>query len=370
MLDRIKVSGDIFLAWPDEPWVVEGATVHVSIVGFDNGTEQTRIIGEFPVASINSNLTGGIDLTKAVRLSENVGLAYMGDTKGGAFDIDARVAQGLIEQPNPDGRNNQDVVRPWVNSLDVARRPRGMWIIDFPPGTTLEQAALYEGPFEYLKQHVKPVRETNKRALYAEKWWIHAEARPGMRKALAGLDRYVATPTVSKHRLFVWLDSATLPDHQLIVIAKDDDFTFGVLHSRFHELWARATGTQLREAESGFRYTPSTTFETFPFPKGEQAQQHAVSEAASKLHQLRSQWLNPPGQDAAFLKSRTLTSLYNDPPTWLGQLHEELDAAVAAAYGWPSDVSDDAVLETLLALNHERSSSASAQQTLGEPHPR
>jgi type II restriction/modification system DNA methylase subunit YeeA len=362
VLDRIKTSGDIYLAWPDEPWVVEGATVHVSIVGFDDGNEDQRTIEKSSVGTINSNLTGGIDLTKALRLPKNIGLAFMGDTKGGAFDVDEKTAKGLIDQPNPDGRSNKDVVRPWVNSLDVARRPRGMWIIDIPPGTALDQAALYEAPFEYLKQHVKPVREKNKRALYAEKWWIHAEARPGMRKALAKLSRYIATPTVSKHRLFVWLDPATLPDHQLIVIAKDDDFTFGVLHSHFHELWARRMGTQLREAESGFRYTPSTTFETFPFPEPEPEQPDRVAEAARKLSHLRSQWLNPPGQEASVLKKRTLTNLYNDPPTWLQQLHDELDAAVAAAYGWPVDISDEEVLEALLNLNLERAGREASQR--------
>jgi type II restriction/modification system DNA methylase subunit YeeA len=362
VLDRIKESGDIFLAWPDEEWVVEGATVHVSIVGFDDGTEVERVIETSAVASINSNLAGGLDLTKATRLHENLAVAFMGDTKGGAFDIDERVASQLLRQSNPDGRSNADVVRPWVNSLDVARRPRGMWIIDFPPGISVTEAALYEAPFEYVKKHVMPVREKNKRALYAERWWIHAEARPGMRTALAPLQRYIATPTVSKHRLFVWLDPGTLPDHQLIVFAKDDDFTFGVLHSRFHELWARATGTQLREAESGFRYTPSTTFETFPFPDATPAQQRAAGEIAAKLAHLRAQWLDLPGQDAALLKGHTLTNLYNDPPTWLQQLHEELDGAVSAAYGWSDGVSNEDVLEALLTLNLERSKGNPSQQ--------
>jgi hypothetical protein len=361
VLERIKGSGDIFIAWADEPWIVEGATVHVSIVGFDDASEQDRFIGGSSVGSINSNLTSGVDLTKAVRLPENNGLAFMGDTKGGAFDLDESTAKDLIRQPNPDGRTNEDVVRPWVNSLDVARRPRGMWIVDFPPGTTIEQAALYEAPFEYLKQHVKPVREKNKRALYAERWWIHAEARPGMRKSLAGLGRYIATPTVSKHRLFVWLDPATLPDHQLIVIAKDDDYTFGVLHSRIHETWARRMGTQLREVESGFRYTPSTTFETFPFPEAEEDQRALVSECAAKLDHLRSQWLNPPGQDASVLKGRTLTNLYNEAPTWLMHLHQELDASVLASYGCKADLTDDEILKHLLQLNQTRASASQAE---------
>lgn len=193
-------------------------------------------------------------------------------------------------------------------------------------------------------------------------WWLHLEPGTGMRKALDGLERYIVTPVNSKHRVFEWLDAETLADHQLIAIARDDDYTFGILHSRAHELWSLAKGTQLREIETGFRYTPTSTFETFPFPDATSEQRQTVADAAAKLVHLRSQWLNPPGQDASVLKARTLTNLYNDPPTWLQQLHEELDAAVAAAYGWTTEMSDEAVLEALLALNLERSTSHPSKQ--------
>jgi hypothetical protein len=121
-------------------------------------------------------------------------------------------------------------------------------------------------------------------------------------------------------------------------------------------------GTQLREAESGFRYTPSTTFETFPFPEPTTEQSNRIADAAAKLSHLRTQWLDPPGQDAAMLKGRTLTNLYNEPPTWLQQLHGELDASVAAAYGWPSEISDEDLLEALLAMNLERSDHPTSSQ--------
>jgi type II restriction/modification system DNA methylase subunit YeeA len=171
------------------------------------------------------------------------------------------------------------------------------------------------------------------------------------RAALADLPRYIGTPNVTKHRLFVWLAPETIPDHQLIVFARSDDFTFGVLHSRVHELWARATGTQLREVESGFRYTPTTCFETFPFPDPTPEQRDRVGEAARRLVELRDGWLNPPGLDPAGVAKRTLTNLYNQRPTWLANAHVDLDAAVFAAYGWPGDISDTEILERLLALN-------------------
>jgi hypothetical protein len=155
--------------------------------------------------------------------------------------------------------------------------------------------------------------------------------------------------------LFTWLVADTIPDSALIVFARDDDYTFGVLQSRAHELWARGTGTQLREVESGFRYTPTTTFETFPFPRPTDGQRGRVGEAASRLVELREGWLNPPGLNPAELAKRTLTNLYNQRPTWLENAHATLDSAVFDAYGLPTDLSAEMVLEHLLEINlHDR----------------
>ncbi len=159
---------------------------------------------------------------------------------------------------------------------------------------------------------------------------------------------------MTKYRLFVWLDRAILPDHQLVAIARDDDYTFGVLHSRAHEVWALGLGTQL---ETRPRYTPSTTFETFPFPDPTPEQRERVGEAARRLVELRDGWLNPPGLAPAELDKRTLTNLYNQRPTWLEHAHAAVDAAVLSAYGWPGEVPDSMVLERLLALNVEQAAS-------------
>ena len=354
VLERVKETGDIFLAWADEEWVVEGATVHISFVGFDDGSDKDRKLNGNPVTSINANLTAGMDMTRAVRLPENIGVAFMGDTKGGAFDVSHEIAGRLVASLNPDGRSNSEVVRPWVNSLDVTRRPRDMWIVDFGVESPIGEAALYEAPFEYVKEHVMPTRSTNRRAAYAEKWWLHVEPRSGMRKALAGLPRFLATPTVSKHRLFAWLDGATLPDHQLIVFGRSDDYFFGVLHSSVHELWARGLGTQLREVESGFRYTPTTTFETFPFPNPSDDGRDEIAAAARALDTLRVGWLNPAGASGGELRKRTLTNLYNQRPSWLDQAHEQLDRAVYAAYGWEYPLEPELVLAELVELNLAR----------------
>jgi len=115
-----------------------------------------------------------------------------------------------------------------------------------------------------------------------------------MRDAVSPLSRFIATARVSKYRLFTWIQAPTLPDCQLIVFARSDDLHFGVLHSRVHEVWARAQGTQVRERESGFRYTPTTCCETFPIPEPTDAQRMAIGSAAVHLENLRSNWLNPP----------------------------------------------------------------------------
>ena len=174
-----------------------------------------------------------------------------------------------------------------------------------------------------------------------------------MRDAIAPFQSFIATPCLSKHRLFVWIKSGTLPDHALIVFARDDDYTFGVLHSRAHEVWALKMGTQL---ESRPRYTPTTTFETFPFPRPSPSQRSAIGEAAKTLNDHRVAWLDPAevSLTEVAVRSRTLTNLYNSTPTWLELDHKKLNEAVFQAYGWRSNITNEQILEELIALNGQR----------------
>ncbi len=389
VLERIRETTTIFHAWSDEPWINEGAAVRVSLVGFGRDAgEEARLDGE-PVAKIHADLTGrvqaverGGDLTQAKPLAENAGVSFQGSQKIGAFDIPGDLARQWLPLPNPNGRPNSDVLKPSWNGLDVARRPRDGWIIDFGVDMPEAEAALYEQPFGYVVQHVKPEREQNPRPVRAKYWWRHGDPQPAMRAALKPLACYIATPHVAKHRLFIWLPVTVLPDKMLIVIARSDDTTFGILHSRFHELWALRLGTSLEDRP---RYTPTTCFETFPFPAGltpnipasdyaDDPRAQAIAAAARTLNELRENWLNPPQwvewvpevvpgypdrlipkpEHAAELKKRTLTNLYNQRPAWLINAHRTLDQAVAAAYGWPADLSDEEILHRLLALNRER----------------
>ncbi|MDE2746731.1 MAG: class I SAM-dependent DNA methyltransferase [Chloroflexota bacterium] len=391
VLDEVKRTGDIFNAWSDEPWIVDGAAVRVSIVGQDNGSEEAKALDGHAVSAINSDLTVGVDVTKARALVENQAVAFMGDTKGGQFNVSGGVAREMLILPtNINGRSNADVVVPRVNAMDVARRPRDEFIVDFGTDSREVAAAEYEAPFEFIREHVKPAREQNRRKAYRERWWLHVEPRPAMRSAVKSLRRFIATPAVAKHRLFVWLEAPTLPDHALFAFAREDDYAFGVLHSVVHELWSLRTCTWLGKGNDP-RYTPTTTFETFPFPwplntpddalTPEQCEHRdAIGAAAKELDDKRRLWLNPPEwvhevpdvvpslpnrllpvDDAAAeqLKQRTLTNLYNQRPTWLDNLHRTLDAAVFAAYGWPADIEDEQILERLLALNLKRASAES-----------
>lgn len=365
VLDRIKRSGDIFMAWADEPWTLDGAAVRISLVGFDAGAERTRALDGRAVVTINADLTASVDLTTARRLTENLGIAFMGDTKGGPFDIPGPLARAMLAAPlNPNGRPNADVVRPWVNGLDLTRRPRGMSIIDFGLDMPLERAALYEQPFTHVERHVKPERAKSRTT--RSEWWLHERPRPELRTALAPLPRYICTPRVATHRLFAWLTPETLPDSATIAIARDDDYTFGVLHSRPHELWSLRKGTSLEDRP---RYTPTTTFETFPFPRPSDDQREAIAAAARALNARRDAWLNPPGASEADLRVRTLTNLYNQRPAWLRLAHDQLDRAVLAAYGWLPDLADDDLLARLLALNLTREPAPDPRRPPAPAHP-
>ncbi len=361
VLWNIKQSGDIFFAASDRPWILNGAAVQVSMIGFDNGSEDHRMLDGAPVPTINSNLTGSADLSSAQTLPENLSISFQGVILRGKFDVSREEAQQMLaNRGNPNGRPNSDVVKPRLIGAEVTGRFRESYVVDFGVSMSVEDAALYEAPFEYVRTYVYPARQQANQASARERWWLHWNSRPKMRRALSKLDQYIATPRVAKHRLFVFVEAGVLPDAQLIVFARNDYYFFGVLHSRAHELWARGTGTQLREAESGFRYTPTSTFETFPLPwppgkePADDPNVGAIAEAARRLDELRRNWLNPEGVAEAELKKRTLTNLYNARPTWLDNAHKKLDAAVFAAYGWPEDIADEDILKNLLALNLER----------------
>ncbi len=402
VLERICDTTRIVEAWSDEPWVNEGAAVRVSLIGFGLffGVDRSSRLDGREVATIHSDLTAGegVNLTQAKRLPENAAVCFEGIKKYGPFDIPGDTARAwLAPTGNPNGRSNADVLRPWINATDVVRNDSDTWVIDFT-GLSISDAALYEAPFQFALESVQPTRAKDRNTKTREQWWLYERPRLEMRKALAPLPRFIVTPVVAKHRIFAWRSTPTLAMNLLDVIARADDATFGILHSRFHELWSLRLCTWLGVGNDP-RYTPTTCFETFPFPAGLTPRDTApvagqasppclagavvaenIAAAARRLNELRENWLNPPewvdwvitpaeekagfpkrpvakpGFDAD-VKKRTLTNLYNARPAWLDLAHKALDAAVAAAYGWVDytpAMPDDEILRRLLALNLER----------------
>lgn len=385
LLDIVS-EGRIFEAWSDQEWTVEGAAVRVSLVAFDISSGTARLDGQ-SVAEIFSDLSA-TTITSARKLKENSGASTQGAVLVGPFDIPGEIARKMLLAPvNPHGQLNSAVVRPLRNGRDLTTRHRDCWVVDFSNMSEAD-ASLFEMPFEYVREVVRPIRIKNRRARRAEVWWQHGETGIGWRKRTTDKERYIATSQVAKHRMFVWLHSRVQPHQTVIAFSRDDDTTFGVLHSTFHELWALRMGTSLEDRP---RYTPSTTFETFPFPEGltpnipaadyaDDPRAIKIAAAAKRLNELRENWLNPadlvdrvpevvpgypdrilPKDDAAAkeLKKRTLTNLYNARPAWLDHAHKALDEAVAGAYGWGDDwragvLTEDEILARLFRLNQQR----------------
>src|SRR5438067_7669066 len=294
VLKRIKQTGDIFFAISDREWILDGANVHVSMIGFDDGSDNVRMLDSKLVLRTNANLTAEADISSAARIKANAEIGFIGVSMHGPFDIDeAKAIEFCTAGGNPTGYANSDVVRPILNAFEITKRAEPRWIIAFDPDSTAQASALYEMPFGYVEKYVRPVRAKNNRKIYRERWWLHGEARPAMLQSLRPLPRFLATPRVSKHRVFVWISPEYLPSDATVAFARSDDYFFGVLHSRFHEFSARAQGTQLRERESGFRYTATTCFETFPFPEPFAALEEEIGTAAKELDTLRNNWLNP-----------------------------------------------------------------------------
>ncbi|MCF8004704.1 MAG: hypothetical protein K9L32_10985 [Chromatiaceae bacterium] len=350
VLTRITETGVIFEAWSDEPWINEGADVRVSLIAFapSSASQGIRLNGQ-PVATIYADLTGnaegGLDLGQAQPLPSNA-VAFEGTKKYGDFDIPGDVAREWLLAPNPDGRSNREVLKPWRNGQDLARRPADHWIIDFGVDRVEADAALFEQPYQHVLTYVKPSRSQVNNEHTRAYWWIHERPRAALRQSLTGLRRFIATPRVAKHRFFVWLPASVLPDTRLCVICRDDDITFGILSSRLHVIWALSKGSRHGDGDQGGRptYNAGTCFETFPFPEGctpadtrpagqdeadplvsmpratwDPAQPALVSDqpgdnlpplpdpdapvvrhwidiakAASQLNRLRERWLNPP----------------------------------------------------------------------------
>lgn len=404
VMRSICKSQKIFCAYANEPWVVDGAAVRVAIVCFGKPNDATSIssLNGKPVHNINANLTSGLDTTSTKKLRDNKKVAFVGIQKSGPFDISGETARSWLLSPtNPNGRTNSEILRPTLNGSALTSNKTDTWLIDFPRGLSEMDASLWEEPFQFLKDAkydpedpelgtLKEFRRSVRDESPRTEWWTTYWPRPDVRAKLRNLTRYAVTAMTAEHRCFIWLQLPTIPDNNTIIFARDDDTSFGIIHSKFHEFWTTLVGNRMG-AGNQRRYNPATVFETFPFPAGltpnipaadyaDDPCAKKIAAAAQRLNKLRENWLNPadlvdrvpevvpgypdrilPKTDAAAkeLKKRTLTNLYNARPAWLDHAHKALDEAVAEAYGWGDDwragvLTEDEILARLFKLNQER----------------
>lgn len=391
---------EIFDAWSNEPWD-QGADVRVSYISLRKASvDGARFLNGEPVAKVSADLNADVATRRPTALVANRNVAAQGTISGGPFEIPPATARQMLRAPrNPNGRPNKDVLRPWRNGDDLTGRPADWWIIDFGASMTVEEAALYEKPFQHLKSAweatqkarseagEKPLRNGEPKT--SARWWKMQRRRDDLMQDLSRMQRYLVTPRVSKHRFFVWLHGATVPDTRLVVFRREDDAFAGILQSKHHRVWSLRFGGN-HGVGNDPEYVHTSTFDTFPFPEGMTPDllppQNSVDAAAAigsafaLLNELRESWLNPddlvqhepevvigfpartlPNDAAAAekLRERTLTALYNEPPEWLKNAHASLDAAVAAAYGWSAALSEADILRELFALNEARTAASS-----------
>ena len=321
------------------------------------------ILAQHP-GRINSDLSVGADLTSTKPLSASEGIACNGVMLAGkGFVLSKSEAEHLVLR---DGMEARKVIRSYVNGGELVRNRAGRFVIDFF-GLSEEQArAAYPATFQHTLQNVKPERDKSRDEAFKEKWWLFGRTRPQIREVISNIRRYIGTTETAKHRVFQFLDAGVLPDHMIIAIGSDEPFHLGVLSSRWHVVWAINSGGWLGYGNDP-RYSKSRCFDPFPFPDPDEPTRAEIAALAEEIdaHRKRAQ-----AEDGI-----TLTQMYNvleklradvalddtdreihDKAlvTVLKHLHDQLDAAVARAYGWAADLSEQEVLARLVALNRER----------------
>jgi hypothetical protein len=190
VLKKIKEIGDIFNAWRERVWHDGQTAVRVSMICFDNGSEQEKYLDGKPVGTIHGDLTAGVDISKA-KLLKRPCLVTMGTKKYGTFDIDSQTAAKMLSAENPTKASNSDVVRRWANGSHIANNTINRWIIDFhnEGNKTLEEAKQYELPFKYILENVKPHRLGQRNQRLENEWWLYEAPRNDLRAAIEKLNK-------------------------------------------------------------------------------------------------------------------------------------------------------------------------------------
>ena len=377
-----KLPVSLLLAIPDHPWTKatkQAAAVRIAMTVVSAGThdgtlletaadqgldpDEPKLAFSSSTGRINADLQIGADVTSATELIANTGLGYRGmQLIGSGFIVTPQEAQqlGLGRRPGLDQH-----IRPYRNGRDLTSVPRDVMVIDLFGLEAEEVRDRFPEVYQHVLRSVKPERDANNRESYKRSWWVFGEPRKDLRPALKGLSRYIATVETAKHRVFQFLDADILPDNMLVNIASDDAYHLAVLTSRIHVTWALSQGGTL---ENRPRYTKSHCFDPFPFSNPDEFTRARIAGFGEKLDALRK-------QVQADHPEITLTQMYNVLEKLkvgasltrddervrddglvlvLKDYHDEIDAAVAQAYGWPVDLPEQEVLARLVALNRER----------------
>ena len=381
-LNDPKKPLSLLFAIPDHPWVdtLYGAAVRIAMTVGAAGNRAGRLLTiateskekneadgrqvtfEVSVGKVFANLQIGANVAGGKALKAASGLAHQGVIPHGkGMVVDLATAQNICggaKIPN-------SLLRPYCNGKELIQGKITRFVIDAYPLTERELMQSAPSVYQWISDTVKPERLANRDKDLREKWWLHRRSNADMRSALSALPRYIATCRTAKHRVFTFLDGEVLPDTKLIAIGLDDPSYLAVLSSSIHVNWALASGAFLEDRPN---YNHAETFNKFPFPDLTDDQRARLRALGEELDAHRKR------QQAAHSKL-TLTNMYNvleklrAGETFQGKdreiydqgligilkdLHDQIDAAVAEAYGWPVDLSDEDILFRLVALNKTR----------------
>ncbi|MFM8293981.1 MAG: class I SAM-dependent DNA methyltransferase, partial [Microcystaceae cyanobacterium] len=384
LLHHLKESElSLYYAIPDHPWVnvKDGAAVRVALTVAISGNEQEGIFQEVTqelpgddgvvevtlitnTGKIYADLTIGSDIASMQPLKANENMSFQGVIPlGKGFRLTREMLLSLGFNIN----NLPSVIRPYMIGRDLVQIPQKKWIIDFFELEKDEAMQNYPNLFQIILDKVKPSRDYNRDKFFREKWWLFGRARSDLRNGIKGLSRFIVTPDTSKFKPFVFLDSSVLPDVQLYSVVSDDAWILGVLESKIHQTWLQEVAPRMGKGND-LRWKPSIVFHPFPFPAPSETLKQQIRDLGERLdnHRKTVQANHP---------DITLTGMYNllekmrkEEPfsapdqaynnralvSILKQIHDELDTAVFAAYGWPQNLTEGEILERLVALNLER----------------
>ncbi|MBA3667302.1 MAG: hypothetical protein H0W65_06225 [Sphingomonas sp.] len=321
---------------------------------------------------INANLSVGPNPTSAQPLLANAGMSFRGVTLIGKGFVVTPIEARALGLGKREGLEQH--IRPYKNGRDLVQNPRAVMAIDLFGLSELEVRQRYPEVYQYLLVKVKELkdeqgivigRDSNRRGSYRNRWWIFGEPRGEQRPSLVHLSRYIATTQTARHRMFEFLSRDIIPDQQLIVVASNDPGHLGILSSHIHAQWALRVGGTLEDRP---RYNNTSVFDPFPFPDASPEQRIRIGDLAEELDATRKAAL-------AEVPRLTMTEIYNfreriaageqlaghdlDRATAarafiVNRLHEQIDAAVAVAYGWSADLAPAEIVARLVALNTER----------------